>query len=108
MKVCPDVMRILIVDDSAYIRSRLRKELEKAEYEVFEADGGVEAFERIPEVCPDVICLDVDMPVRNGYEVCSDIRLGTFGSDNKQSDLQRVPIIFITSTDREEDRARGF
>ena len=61
--------RILIVDDSAYLRVALRTALEaKLEVTCAEATDGRDAVNRALELNPDVIVLDLSMPVMNGLE----------------------------------------
>ena len=61
--------RILIVDDSAYLRIALRTALEaKLEVTCAEATDGRDAVNRALEINPDVIVLDLSMPVMNGLE----------------------------------------
>ncbi|NLM96998.1 MAG: response regulator [Halanaerobiaceae bacterium] len=66
--------RILIVDDSAFMRRTLRKILEKAGFEVIgeAADGGT-AIEKYKELKPDVVTMDITMPGINGIETVKNI-----------------------------------
>jgi CheY-like chemotaxis protein/two-component sensor histidine kinase len=99
-------MRILIVDDSAVMRGLLRRELERAGYEVFEAGDGQAAVDMAAEIGPDLVTMDVEMPNMNGYEAVFKIR-----SEKKLEAPGRhipVPIIFITANDTLEGRRKGF
>lgn len=99
-------MKILVVDDSSMMRKIIRRELQKGDYEVFEALDGVDALEKIPEVQPDLITMDVDMPRLNGFETVEKIRNELkYCSGDKGKE---VPIIFITANDTLEGRTRGF
>src|SRR4030095_2726616 len=68
-------LRTLIIDDEASARSRLRKLLSAyPEVEIVgEAQDGLEALNRITETGPDLLLLDVQMPVQNGFEVLDSI-----------------------------------
>ncbi|HKV92615.1 MAG TPA: response regulator [Candidatus Angelobacter sp.] len=96
--------RILIVDDKATSRELLRTVLQKDGYLVFEAADGGEALQKARAENPDMILLDLQMPVRNGYEVLSELR--------KDSRYATLPIIALTASamqgDREKALAAGF
>ena len=79
--------RILMVDDDERIRTAWRRVMEGAEYIVQEARHGWEALNRIEENYPDVMLLDLDMPVMNGPETLDIVR-------ERYPDL---PIIVITA-----------
>lgn len=90
--------RILIVDDEASIRLICRINLAASGWKC-EADNGEEAVERIRNERPDVVLLDVMMPVRDGWMVAEDI-----AGDPTISDL---PIVFLTARAEERDRERA-
>lgn len=89
---------ILVVDDEAAIRTLVRKFLEKASYDVLEAENGkkaLEIFKNRKDI--ELILLDLMMPEMDGYEVCKEIR--------KDS---TVPIVMLTAKDTETDEIKGF
>lgn len=61
--------KILIVDDSAFARATLRQMLRGAGYEVIEANSGLQALEMMADVQPDLVTLDLLMPVMEGGEL---------------------------------------
>jgi putative two-component system response regulator len=68
-------------------------------YEVLEADSGQVALERVSEMAPDLILLDVMMPGMDGYEVCRRL---------KQEELTRlIPIVFVTALNDRRARLYG-
>ncbi len=69
-------MRILLADDFEVVRTGLKNLLnENAEWEVCgEADNGQSAVEKAVELSPDVVVLDITMPVMNGIEAAKEIR----------------------------------
>ncbi|KJU86337.1 response regulator receiver modulated diguanylate cyclase [Candidatus Magnetobacterium bavaricum] len=67
------VSKILIVDDDDGIRAILRSFLD-SEYEVFEADNGIDGLRLIQEISPDLVILDIMMPGIDGMEVCRRLR----------------------------------
>lgn len=64
----------LVVDDAAFIRLRTRKLLEENGYEVEEAKDGEEAIQKYKEVSPDVVLLDITMPVMDGITALKGIK----------------------------------
>jgi len=92
-------MKILVVDDSSTIRAALRIQLTKMQHEVLEAGNGEEALERWNEGRPDLVLIDVMMPVMDGYEAARRMRAGG------QEDW--VPIIFLSSMEADQDLERA-
>ena len=68
--------KILIVEDEANIRELLRLYLEREGYTVLEAENGVEGIKKWKSDKPDMLLLDVMMPVMDGWAVCREIRAG--------------------------------
>lgn len=66
--------RILIIDDSAFIRARIRGTLEAAGHEAIEAEGGVLGLQLTEEVVPDCVLLDLAMPEFSGWQVLDALR----------------------------------
>lgn len=67
--------RVLIVDDAAFMRLVLRNMLVKNGYEVVgEASNGQEAIEKYKTVMPDIVTMDITMPVMEGIEALKHIR----------------------------------
>ena len=88
--------KILIVEDEANIRELLRLYLEQEGYTVIEAENGVEGIKKWKSEKPDMLLLDVMMPVMDGWAVCKEIRA--------ESD---VPIIMLTAKGETADRVSG-
>ena len=88
--------KILIVEDEANIRELLRLYLEREGYTVIEAENGVEGIKQWKSEKPDMLLLDVMMPVMDGWTVCKEIRA--------ESD---VPIIMLTAKGETADRVSG-
>jgi len=66
--------RILIADDEPNIVAAVEYLLQRRGYEVHVARNGEEALERVDACNPDLVLLDVMMPLRSGYEVCTRMR----------------------------------
>lgn len=90
---------VLIVDDSLTVRKVTSRLLKKEGYRHFEAENGMQALERLQDERPDVILMDIEMPVMNGYEATQAIRATAETSD--------IPIIMITSRVGESHRQRA-
>lgn len=80
---------ILIVDDMASNRYILRSLLEEAGYKVREATDGQQAVDAAAQATPDLILMDINMPVMDGYEACRRIQ--------QQQGQWALPIIFISA-----------
>ncbi|MFB2864656.1 response regulator [Aeromonas sp. MdU4] len=83
------IHNILVVDDMASNRYILRSLLEEAGYQVLEAADGQQAVEAVARATPDLILMDINMPVMDGYEACRRIK--------QQQGLWGLPIIFISA-----------
>ena len=91
-----DKQKVLIADDEAPIREILKIYCEKEGFDVIEAADGAEAILKVQSEKPDIIILDIMMPVLDGLEVCKQVR--------KMSD---IPIIMLTAKDDDDDRILG-
>lgn len=65
---------VLVVDDSAFMRNLLKQLLDGEHEVVGEAENGVEAVEMYREHDPDIVTMDVVMPIRNGIEATTEIK----------------------------------
>jgi class 3 adenylate cyclase len=90
---------VLVVDDEENNRTLLRDSLEARGYEVEEAENGEQALRKIAARPPDVILLDLMMPVMDGFEVCR--RLKTVGK------TAHLPILLVTSLSDRQERLMG-
>ncbi|MBE6820831.1 MAG: response regulator transcription factor [Ruminococcaceae bacterium] len=89
--------RILVVDDDNNICELLRLYLEKEGYDVILAHNGGEAVKMFQELSPDLMILDIMLPVLDGWQVCREVR--------KFSDK---PIIMLTAKGETFDKVLGF
>lgn len=88
--------KILIVEDEENIRELLRLYLEREGYEISEAANGVEGLKKWKAENPDMILLDVMMPMMDGWQVCRSIR-----------EESAMPIIMLTAKGETSDRVSG-
>ncbi|HEX3243818.1 MAG TPA: response regulator [Chloroflexota bacterium] len=93
-----DTARILVVDDTPQNIRLLDAVLTPRGYDVIPATSGQEALNAVAERSPDLILLDIQMPVMDGYEVCRRIR--------EEPATRALPIVMITAAgDQEKLRA---
>jgi two-component system, OmpR family, response regulator MprA len=90
-------MRVLVVDDDPDVRDSLRRSLTFEGYQVTEAADGAQALDAIAAARPDIVVLDLQMPVLGGLETCR--RLREQGDD--------VPVLMLTARDGTRDRVTG-
>lgn len=88
--------KILIADDNKQITSILEEYSLSNGYVPIIAGDGAEAIEKFETHSPDIILLDVMMPIKDGFEVCRDIRK-----------TSNVPIIMITARDEDFEKIMG-
>lgn len=65
--------RILVVDDSEFMRSKIKLILEQESCEVFEAEDGYDAIKLYKKVQPDAVTMDINMPGKSGLETIKEI-----------------------------------
>ncbi len=95
--------RILVVEDQEDNRQILRDLLTNAGYEMLVAEDGVQALEQAEKHRPDLILMDIQLPVLDGYEATRRLKANP--------ELKAIPIIVVTSYalsgDEEKARAAG-
>jgi CheY-like chemotaxis protein/anti-sigma regulatory factor (Ser/Thr protein kinase) len=91
--------RVLVVDDDDILRRGILQALEKEGWKVSEADNGRIGLERLAEVLPDVIVLDLMMPEMDGFEFLEELR--------RHAEWRGIPVLVVTAKDlTEEDHRR--
>jgi two-component system alkaline phosphatase synthesis response regulator PhoP len=89
--------KILIIEDDPGISLGLKDEFESEGYDVWAAEDGEKGLEAAKTQKPDLIVLDIMLPVLDGYEVCKRLRM----------EGNRTPIIMLTVRDKEIDKILG-
>jgi DNA-binding response OmpR family regulator len=89
--------KILIVEDNIGIQMSLKDEFESNGYQVFIAENGGEGLIIAEKQKPDLIILDIMLPVMDGYEVCKKLRM----------EGNHTPIIMLTVKNKEIDKVLG-
>ena len=91
--------KILVVDDDKEWNLLLKIRLQASGYQVAQAFNGKEALEKIEQDQPDMILLDITMPVLSGWDVCRVLR--------EQPKTKDMPILIHSSYNRPEDIEQG-
>jgi len=91
--------KILVADDEPNIVTALEFLLERAGYEVRTAANGDEALAAIAQDPPDLVLLDIMMPVKSGYEVCKRIR--------DQPEWGKVKVVMLSAKGRDAEVTKG-
>ncbi|WP_298859247.1 response regulator [uncultured Gimesia sp.] len=94
------VFKILIVDDSDVVRSILSSALTQDDYQLFTAENGEEARQKVHELKPDIVLLDVEMPILDGFAVLKEIRANY--------KVDETAVIMVTSHLNETGISRAF
>lgn len=92
--------KVLLVDDQITIITYLKAIFQPPEYIVEEAYDGDEAMVKVREFSPDIILLDINMPIMDGFEVCREIR--------KKPEFAFSKIVLLSGNTTLEDRLEGY
>jgi DNA-binding response OmpR family regulator len=87
---------VLVVDDESLVREVVTSYLVRDGFDVIEAEDGASALRLVEEASPDLVVLDVMLPIRDGFEVLGEIRRN-----------HDVPVILLTARTEEADRVLG-
>jgi DNA-binding response OmpR family regulator len=90
--------RVLVVEDNHDLASGIEYNLKLEGYDVRVADDGRKAIGEVREWLPDLVLLDLMLPVMDGYQVLQTMR----------ADGSRVPVVILTAKGEEADKVRGF
>jgi len=92
--------KILVVEDSPITRSLIISSLEEVgDFTVIEAANGFQALRKLPEVSPDLVITDINMPDINGLEVVRFVK--------QSENFKHIPVIIVTTEGRDVDKERG-
>lgn len=91
--------KILIVDDEPFNVDYIEQELEDSEYETISAANGQEALEKVQSECPDLVLLDIMMPVMDGFEVLTRLKANP--------EMSEIPVIVISASNDLKSVVRG-
>ena len=88
--------KILLVDDTRLVLELEKSFLKLSEVETLTAGNGAEALELVRQSPPDLIFLDMHMPVMDGLSCCTELKADPF--------LSNIPVVMLTTAGREDDR----
>jgi CheY-like chemotaxis protein len=91
--------KILVIEDNEQNLYLVRFILERSNYEVFEAQDGKTGIEMVATIKPDLILLDIQLPVMDGYAVARNLR--------QNPDIVDTPIVAVTSYAMQGDRDKA-
>jgi two-component system cell cycle response regulator len=91
-------LKILVVDDEPFFRSVLKDAL-KDRYDILEGENGEEAISLARAKKPNLIIMDVEMPIKDGIAACRALK--------ESAETRKIPIILFTSLSKKKDIARG-
>jgi DNA-binding response OmpR family regulator len=91
--------KVLIVDDEPNIVTALEFLLKRSGYDVRLAANGAEALEQVETYRPDVVLMDVMMPIKSGFEVCQRMR--------ERPDLAQIKIVMLSAKGSEAEVSKG-
>jgi DNA-binding response OmpR family regulator len=92
-------MLILVAEDDKYISIAYKDGLVRAGFDVVTAMDGLETITKIKSDKPDIILLDLIMPIKNGFEVLEEIK--------KDSSLKAIPVIILSNLGQDTDISKG-
>ena len=96
----PQSNKILVIDDEPEITEIIHAFLSNAGYKVEIENSSVEGIAKAKVFKPDVILLDIMMPVMDGYEVCGQLK--------KDPQTTHIPVLFLTGKDAKDDAGMSF
>ncbi|MBB1318410.1 diguanylate cyclase [Shewanella sp. SR43-4] len=91
--------KILLVDDQV-VNIKILHQLLQDDYDIYMARDGNQAIEMCKKVNPDLVLLDIEMPILNGFDVCAHLK--------NDPDTQEVAVIFVSGHFDEDKEVRGF
>src|ERR1700748_2828412 len=91
--------RVLVVDDDEVIRQLIAVNLQLEGFDVETAVDGQDCLDKVADVAPDVITLDVMMPRLDGWETARQLR--------KSPDTEHIKVVLISARAQEDDKAHG-
>lgn len=92
-------MKILLIEDNEFNRDMLSRRLEKKGFEVIHAEDGKRGIELSIEYSPDLILMDMSLPVIDGWEATRAIK--------QEQNTQNIPIIGLSAHALDEDKKRA-
>ncbi len=90
---------ILMVEDDNFLRNLYRDKLEKEGYRVLEATSGTEGMNKIKSENPDLVVLDILLPMKGGFDILEEM--------NETGMILEIPVIILSNLKQEVDIEEG-
>ena len=87
-------LKVLLVEDDPFIRDIYQVKFSQEGFEVFAVDNGIKALEKLEQVIPNIILLDIIMPYMDGLETLKNIK--------SNENWKKIPIIMLTNISEKE------
>jgi len=94
-------IKVMLVEDDAFLREICSKKLTKEGYTVYEAVDGEMAVDNVDELQPDIVLLDIILPAIDGFQILSKIRSSSVEA------VAKVPVIMLSNLGQEDDIAKA-
>jgi CheY-like chemotaxis protein len=91
---------VLVIDDQPFFTNMLRGSLAQQGFRVLVANSGADGLTSAKQNMPDVILLDIEMPVMDGFMVCEKLR--------KDDAVKHIPIVILTATNNPKLNEKAF
>ena len=91
--------KILVVEDDKYLRDVIVEKLKKENYDVIEAIDGETGWQMTVNNKPDLVVLDIILPVLNGFDYLARVK--------KDQEVSKIPVIILSNLGQVEDIERG-
>ena len=91
--------KILVADDDPQIHGLLTRVLSSDEFEIIHAYDGQETVERVNDEVPDLVVLDIMMPLKDGRDICQELK--------KNPETKDIMVLILSAKDQQLDRVLG-
>ena len=91
--------KILMIEDDIFLRKLYRDKLTREGFDFVEAINGVEGLNKIKSEKPNLVILDLMLPIKNGFDVLIEIK--------KDSQAKKIPVVILSNLGQESDVKEG-
>lgn len=95
-----DKIKIVLIEDDSFLAGMYATKLNLEGFEVIQASDGLEGVEKVREIKPDMVLLDIILPKMDGFEVLEALK--------KDPDLKDIPVMMLTNLGKKEEVDKGF
>tara|TARA_B100000767_G_C19771383_1_gene540226 strand:+ start:1767 stop:2150 length:384 start_codon:yes stop_codon:yes gene_type:complete len=93
------MIQLLLVEDNEMNRDMLTRRLERKGFDIVAAGDGEQALAMIEESMPDLVLMDMNLPIKNGWATCQELR--------KNPRTEKLPVIALTAHAMAEDKQKA-